>query len=115
MTEEIINYFLGAIIVSNLIVCWNYTNLPVHFYDIKNFFNKKKEKFYTRDDWEQHVALNCGTLGELIMCPLCLATHLSWITGLCIHLITECTPWIILYGAFSWPLISFIFYKKLDS
>jgi len=114
MIETIINYIIGALVVSNCIVVWNITELPVHFYDILNLFNKNKDKLYTREDWEQYISLNCGILGELIMCPLCLATHLSWITGLIIHLITDCSAWIILYGAFSWPMISYYFYKKLS-
>jgi hypothetical protein len=114
MSDLILLYFLGALIVSNLIVIWNLTNLPIHFYDIKNFLNKDKEEIYTREDWDTHVALNGGILGELIMCPLCLATHLSWIVGLIIYLITKCDPLIILSGAFSWPLFSYFSLKKLS-
>ena len=80
-------YILGALVVSNLTCVWMLTNLAVHFYDLINIFNKKKEKIYTRDEWETYVSINCGILGELIMCPLCLATHLSWGTGLIIHFI----------------------------
>jgi len=114
MIQDFIFYILGAIIVSNLIVVWNLTELPVHFYDIFNFFNKKKEKLYTRDEWEEHVSLNCGIMGELVMCPLCLATHLSWLVALAIYLISGTSPWIILYGTLSWPLFSYVFYKKLS-
>jgi len=110
MTINIIAFLIGSIVVSNLILVWFHTNLPVHFYEI---FSRKKNKLYTRDDWEEHVVLNWGYLGELLNCPLCLATHVSWITGIAVWLITEASPWIILLGTFSWPLISYIFYKKL--
>jgi hypothetical protein len=103
---------MGALIVSNLITIWNVTNLPVHFYDLA-FFKKNKKKLYTREEWEDHACLRWGVIGELLICPLCLATHLSWITGLFIFLISNCTPWIILYGTFSWPLIAYCFFKKL--
>ena len=44
MIETIINYIIGALVVSNCIVVWNITELPVHFYDILNLFNKNKDK-----------------------------------------------------------------------
>jgi len=111
MTDLIFYYTVGAITVSNLIVVWNLTNLPVHFYDILNYFNKNKEELYTREDWENYIALNHGTLGELIVCPMCLATHLSWAVGLAIYLIQDCSPFLILVGTFSWPMISYLFLK----
>ena len=113
MNDLILLYFLGAAIVSNIILIWMETSLPVHFYDIKNAFNKQKKPIYTRDDWESHVMLRCGYLGELITCPLCLATHLSWVTGLIIYLVSNCSPWFILCGAFSWPIFSYFLYKKI--
>jgi hypothetical protein len=115
MNDLILLYFLGAAIVSNIILIWMETNLPVHFYDLKNFFNKKKKKLFTRNEWEDHVMLRCGYFGELITCPLCLATHLSWLTGLIIYLICDCSPLLILSGAFSWPIFSYFFYKKISS
>ena len=115
MSEFIFLYFLGGAIVSNLMMTWTLTNLPVHLYDLKNILNQKKEKLYTREDWETYVSINCGLLGELIVCPICLATHVSWATGLGIYLISSCSPWIILAGALSWPLFSYYFYKKLIS
>lgn len=114
MIDNIIYYICGSLVVSNIILVWNITELPIHFYDIFSFFKKNKEKLYTRDDWEQHVSLNWGYFGELLMCPLCLGTHISWITGLIIFYITNCTPWIILLGAFSWPLFAYLFLRTLS-
>jgi hypothetical protein len=116
MIDNLIYYTCGALVVSNIIVIWNITELPVHFFDIFSLLKKKskREKLYTRGDWEQHVSLNWGYLGELLMCPLCLSTHISWIVGLCIFFITQCDPWLILLGTFSWPLIAYSFYKKLS-
>ena len=109
--NDLISYLVGSIVVSNLLVIWFYTNIPVHFYELFSF--GKKKKLYTRDDWEQHAALNWGHIGELLNCPLCFSTHLSWITGILVWQIMQSSPWIILLGAMSWPLISYIFYKKL--
>ena len=111
MINDILHYLIGAIIVSNIVVIWFYTNLAVHFYDIFSF--GKKKKLYTREDWEQHVVLGWAHLGELLNCPLCFSTHISWITGIAIWQICKSSPWLILLGALSWPLVSYIFYKKL--
>ena len=111
MVFDIINYFIGAIIVSNLVIVWFHTNLPVHLYEL---LPSKKDKLYTRSDWEEYVVLNWGYFGELLNCPLCFATHISWITGIGVWQIMETSPWIILLGALSWPLVSYVFYKKLS-
>ena len=111
MPNDLISWLIGSIVVSNLTVVWFYTNLPVHLYEL--FPRKKKEKLYTRSEWETHVVLNWGHLGELLNCPLCFSTHLSWISGIAIWQVIQSSPWIILLGALSWPLVSYIFYKKL--
>ncbi|MAF25914.1 hypothetical protein CL634_10115 [bacterium] len=112
MIENIILYICGALIVSNLITIWNITNLPVHIYDLLSCFKKSKKKLYTRPDWETHVSIEWGIWGELLICPLCFATHLSWITALCIFWVSQCSPWFILYTTLSWPMIAYIFLKK---
>ena len=110
MPNYLISWILGSIIVSNLTVVWFYTNIPVHLYDI---FTRKKEKLYTRSEWETHTVLNWGYFGELLNCPLCFSTHISWVTGIAVWKVMQSSPWIILIGALSWPLVSYIFYKKL--
>ncbi len=112
MIQEILLYILGAIIVSNLIAVWFLSNISIHLYDILTLFKKKKQKLYTRNEWETHVAMNWGILGELVMCPLCLATHLSWMTAVSIFYITNCSPWMILGETLSWPIISYIVLQK---
>jgi hypothetical protein len=114
MIENVLLYLLGGLVVSNLIVIWFMSNISIHVYDISTIFKKEKKKLYTRNDWETHAALNWGYLGELFMCPLCLATHLSWMTGLSIYYISGCSPWMILGETFSWPLISYIFLEKIS-
>lgn len=101
-------YILGALCVSNLIVIWKTTNISVYFYKIL-FFYKKNDFIFTADDLEDHLAINGGKIGELFICPLCLATHVSWIIGLVIYLLSGCSPLIILAGTFSWPLFSYLF------
>jgi len=116
MLSEIYFYILGSLCVSNFIVVWKTTNISVHLYKFL-FFYKKNDLIFTSDDLEDHLAMNCGKIGELLICPLCLATHISWIVALVIYLLSDCTPYIILYGTFSWPLISFLFYgiaKKIN-
>jgi hypothetical protein len=110
MIEEAIYYILGAVIVSNLIVVWKFTNISVHFFKFFIFFKKNKPEIYTTEDLEDHLLLNYGYIGELLACPLCLSTHLSWIVSLIIFLTTTCSPLIIPCAMFSWPLVSFIFY-----
>jgi hypothetical protein len=111
MLVEVINYSIGALIVSNCVVVWFHTNIAPHLYDI--FFFNKKEKFYVRSDWETYVVLHWGYFGELLNCPLCFASHISWAVGIALWQINGMSPWIILLGTFSWPLISYIFYKKI--
>tara|TARA_R110000824_G_scaffold38771_5_gene118112 strand:- start:762 stop:1100 length:339 start_codon:yes stop_codon:yes gene_type:complete len=111
MSNHLLEYLIGAAVVSNLTVVWFYTTLPVHLYELFSF--GKKDKLYTREEWETHAVLNWGYLGELLNCPLCFSTHASWITGIAIWQIMQSSPWLILLGTFSWPLISYIFYKKL--
>ena len=106
-------YILGALITSNLITIWKLTNISVKFFKIF----KKQNNIYTTEDLEDHLAIKGGWLGELLICPLCLSTHISWVVGLLIHLLTGCSPLIILCGMFSWPLLSYLFLvvlKKLS-
>jgi len=116
MIDNILYYVIGSLCVSNVICVWKLTNISVHLYKFLFFF-KKNDLIFTVEDLEDHLAMNWGKIGELLICPLCLATHVSWITGLIIYLISDCTPYIVLYGSFSWPLISFLFYgiaKKIN-
>tara|TARA_B100000085_G_C18546085_1_gene513934 strand:+ start:1193 stop:1549 length:357 start_codon:yes stop_codon:yes gene_type:complete len=110
MTEEVIYYLLGSIIVSNLIIVWKFTNISIHFLNFFLFFKKNKPEIYTTEELEDYLILHGGLIGELLVCPLCLSTHLSWIVSLVIFLLTSCSPLIIPCAMFSWPLVSFIIY-----
>lgn len=103
----ILYYFLGAAIVTNIIFIWKLTNISVY---IHNFFFKNKDIF-TVDDLEDHLAMNWGAWGELLICPLCLSTHLSWITSLIMCELCGITYFFILSAALSWPFICYFFYK----
>lgn len=111
MSDLIIYYFLGILIVSNLICVWKFTNLSVHMINIWFFiFRKKDFEIYTTEEFENHMAIYWGWLGELLICPLCLSTHLSWITSL-IFFYFGCVPITFLaISAFSWPMFAYLFY-----
>lgn len=102
----IIYYMLGALVVSNIISIWKLTNISVHFF---NFF-KKDKKIFTTEDLEDHLCMNGGWFGELLMCPLCLSTHLSWIISFIICQFSGCSYWLILASTFSWPYISYLLF-----
>jgi hypothetical protein len=108
MIESISYYLIGALSVSNFVVIWKLTSISNHFFNFFNKFKRNKVEVFTVEDLEDHLILHWGWFGELLVCPLCLATHLSWLTGLVIFLITGCSPFIILYGACTWPLISYL-------
>ena len=105
-------YLLGALCVANIITILNLTNISVYIY---NFLNFKKnidpeDKFYTVGDLQEHLALNCGKIGELFLCPLCLSTHLSWIISFMICYFSEVSYWLVLFSTFSWPYIAYFLF-----
>ena len=100
-------YLLGFIVVSNLLVIWKLTNLHNHIF---NFFKKDEDKIYTKEDLEDYLALEGGWFGELLICPLCLSTHLSWITACFICFFSNCSLFLIPIGMFSWPVLAYFFF-----
>ena len=111
MNELFTFYLLGLLSVSNLIVIWKFTNISVHFINFWFFLTRQKDKeIYTLEDFEKHMCIYWGWLGELLICPLCLSTHLSWIISLIIVFINDLTLFFIPSCMFTWPLFSYIFY-----
>jgi hypothetical protein len=104
---DIFLYLLGAFVVSNLILIWKNTLMPLHIYKVL----KGKHPVETYEEWENVMILEYGLIGELLTCPLCLGTHLSWIVGLIITLVAHLSYWFILAGTFSWPLFAYMAYK----
>jgi hypothetical protein len=128
MTEKLILYFLGAIICSNIIIIWQNTSIPVKIFKMINFisfnilFKNIKNHVITREDWEKYIIVNYGSLGELFTCPLCLATHASWLTYLILFFLSNqiiifdksfCLNFFIC--TFTWPMISNFFLYKLNN
>lgn len=105
MLEEVSLYILGSLITTNLLLVWTHTNFSVHLFKTLRLI---KEDIFLREELEEYVTDNWGYIGELVVCPICLSTHLSWITAGSIWLIAENNPWMILAGTFSWPGIAYV-------
>ena len=108
MISLIFLYILGAIITSNIVAIWNLTNMPVYLTNL--FF---RTKFITRDDWEKYLLINCGKFGELLLCPLCFSTHVSWMIYFLAYIFVEIPVWGFLPCMFSWPVISYSIFNKI--
>ena len=106
MSVFIVFYILGFLFVSNFLVIWKLTNLHNHFF---NFFKKDSDRIYTQEDLEDHLAMDGGWFGELLICPLCLSTHLSWISASLICLFSNTTWFLVPIGMFSWPVLAYSF------
>lgn len=119
MIDNIIYYILGVFLVSNIICVWKFTNLSVHFLQFWLLLKREKEiEIYTIEDFEKHMCIYWGWLGELLICPLCLSTHLSWIISLIFFNFSLVSVWFIPISAFSWPMFSYFFYclfKKIST
>ena len=105
MTEEIALYILGCLITTNLLLSWADTNFAVHLLKSLRLVD---QDIFLKEELDEYVTNNWGTFGELLVCPICLATHLSWITALAIWFIAETNPWMILAETLSWPGIAYI-------
>lgn len=113
MINYLIAYVFGIFCVSNFLVIWKLTNISNHIYNFLIFFKKNGEKIFTPEDLEDHLILKCGWWGELLTCPLCLTTHLSWIVALLIALLFNLSFLFVLSAMFSWPIFAFAIYSLL--
>lgn len=102
-------YLIGLLFVSNLIVVLKFTNISVHIYNIFN----SKNKFYLHDELEDYFSLNYPIFGELFACPICLSTHLSWITSIFLCFIFDVNFLLVPLSMFTWPCLVFLFYSIL--
>lgn len=112
--NNIIYYVSGFLFVLNFIFLLKFTNISIHILDIFGFKSYEKEIFST-DDLENYLCIKYSYLGELFSCPICLSTHVSWVTGLFLYLFFDFSPWLILLATFSWPSLVFIVYSKVKS
>ena len=105
MPNDIFLYVLGFLITLNLLTVWIETNFSVNL--LKSLRLIKKD-IYLREELEEHLTDNWGYVGELLVCPICFATHLSWIVGLIMWLVCQNSLWAIPAGMFSWPGMAYI-------
>ncbi len=110
LLEFVFLYLLGALIVSNIITVWMLTNIPTY---LSNFLFRTS--FLTRDEWEDHVIIHKGKIGELMVCPLCLSTHLSWIVYFVFFYFVELPILGFIPCSLSWPLLSYVLYINVKS
>lgn len=96
-------FAVGALIVTNVLIVWKHTLLPVHIYKLLN----PRRSVYTHEDWELDMALRFGAVGDVLTCSLCFSTHVSWVVALVICGITAAPLWLVLLGMFTWPVIAY--------
>ena len=111
MIDLIFYYLTGAMMVSGIIIIWNFSTISIH---ALSWLYKDRE-IITIDDMADAIAEKHPNISELLYCPLCLGFWVSLISACAIYYINSLTYWFIPVCAFSWPLIIFIFYKILDS
>jgi len=127
MTEKLILYLFGALICSNIIIIWQNTSIAVKICKMINLisfnfiFKNIKNHVDTREDLEKYLIINFGSFGELITCPLCFSTHISWLTYLILSFLSS---EIIIFDkvfflnlficTFTWPMISYFFLYKIN-
>lgn len=111
---ELYFYLLGLLVVFNMMSVLELTSLKVHLIKIFCFWNKKIKEIYTLDELEDYISLRWGYIGELLCCPLCYSTHLSWIISLIMFFVLGSPIYLCLFGALSWPAIAYSFYKKIN-
>ncbi len=109
--DNLFLYILGALINSWFICTWFFTSLPLHLFKP---FIKKEDEIYSWEDWNNWLMLKNDFIAELLGCPLCLGFWSSVIISNLVANINELDYKFILAGAFTWPLIAFVFYKKLE-
>jgi len=97
-------FILGAMIVFNATAVWFDTGFPVYF--MRGCYWVAGKPFPEDPvtlDWQGFVQIKFGWLGELLTCPICLGTHLSWATGAMLCLVTGESWWLPVVGALTWP------------
>ena len=109
--DNLFLYILGALVNSWFICTWFFTSLPLHLF--KPFIDKDLE-IYSWEDWNNWLMLKNDFIAELLGCPLCLGFWSSLAIASLIVNINGLDYKFILAGWFTWPLIAFILYKKLE-
>ena len=113
MVEVILLYILGSLISAWFICTWFFTSLPMHLFKI--FMSKEdRELVHSWEDWNNWLMCKNEFIAELLGCPLCLGFWASMGVGVLLAWTNDLELPFVFAGWFSWPLIAFVFYKKLE-
>ena len=111
MVDLILIYILGALINSWFICTWFFTSLPLHLF---HYFIPQELEVDSWDEWNSWLLCENEFMAELLSCPLCLGFWSSLLVGTLVAWANDLSVGFIFAGWFSWPLISFIIYKKME-
>jgi len=99
-------YLIGLAISTNLIFVWFFTSIKYHLFRFLKIVNKNCEI----QNVDNELILKNRFFGELLSCPICLSTHISFWTAFIIYLMSDLTFIFILVATFSYPAIIYLFY-----
>lgn len=104
----IVTYIIGVLIVNSLLLLWFFSPLKTTLGKI--MFNKELMPM----DFDDLVFAKMPVLGKLIGCYICTSYWLSLLVGLFFMLIAHMPWWWPLLTYFTYPSITYIFYKVIS-
>lgn len=97
-------YILVWLLATNALVIWFRSSMSIK---ILRIFRMIPDDKVTNDDVFMHLVINHGLLGELLSCPICLATWLNGIAAVIVSSLTFGISWpFVLICALTLPFLS---------